>query len=70
MLDYLPHVHQLAQHGGRARRFNPDDHVARFGRGQVVTYRADTADTWSNSWHLEEHPSFAELLETTELVYM
>ena len=67
-LDHLAHVHQLAQQLGRARRLDADDHVASFGRHQVVADRADAADARGDGGHFKEHAPLAEFLKATELV--
>ena len=67
-LDDLAHVHQFAEQLGRAGGLDADDHIARLCGHQMMAHRADAADAFGNQRHLVEQPSFAEALETAELV--
>ena len=69
-LYVLTHVQQFAQQLGRSRQFHTSDAVARLRCGQMMAYRANTADALSDFRHLKVWATFAEFLQTAEFIHV
>jgi hypothetical protein len=61
-------MHQFAQKLGGPRQFHAGNTVAGLRCGQVVAYRADTADALGNRRHLKVWTAFGEFLQTAEFI--
>ncbi len=69
-LHNLSHMHQFPQQRGGTRRGNAQHHISCFGRCQVMTDRANSANTRSDQGHFKHHASFAKFFKAAEFVDM
>ncbi|GAB1427367.1 hypothetical protein MASR2M17_07930 [Aminivibrio sp.] len=69
-LDDLSHVHDLPEFRRRRREGDAEDGVAGLRRGEVMAYRADSADPRGDDGHFAEIPPPREDLEPPVLGYV